>query len=152
MKKLSLLLLTFLLFSCYSTQLVWKNYSTKNFELNEIIKANVGNSMIDISNYKSAEPEDSTKQLTAIQNSFRVHQKEGFSQELTYSGIANNIINLTYREYEIKGQSKIIRDSFTEKLQYDLSLDKKITFRSLYIEVINANSNFIEFKVTEWKN
>ncbi len=146
------LAILFLLFSCYSTPLISVPYEYKNFEVGKLLSSTVGSVMIELESGERGEAQDKTKELTLIQNSFKSSLKKGFSQELIYNGKAGNVINLTYREYSINSGGKYLRNDFTEKLQYDISESNSISFRSLKMEVIEANSNEIKFKVLEWKN
>ena len=108
--------------------------------------------MIGIVSGTKSEAQDKSKELTSIQKSFQLSSKYGFSQQLIYNGKAGNVINITYREYSIDAGNKYLRNDFTEKLQYDISESNLISFRSLKIEIIEANSNEIKFKVLELGN
>lgn len=118
----------------------------------ELLSATVGSVMIEIESGTKSEAQDKSKELTSIQKSFQLSSKYGFSQELIYNGKTGNVISITYREYSIDAGNKYIRNGFAEKLQYDISESNSISFRSLKMEVIEANSNEIKFKVLEWRN
>lgn len=143
----SILVLPILFFSCYSTPLINVPYEYKNFETGQPLRSTVGSVMIKIESGTKSEAQDKSKELTSIQKSFQFGSERGISQELVYIGKAGNVINITYREYSIEGGNKYIRDGFTEKFQYDISESNIISFRSLIIEIIEANSNEIKFKV-----
>lgn len=142
-----IIVLPIFIFSCYSTPLIGVPYEYKNFEVGKPLSATVGSVMIEIETGTKSEAQDKSKELTSIQKSFQIGSERGISQELIYNGKAGNIINITYREYSVGGGNKYIREGFTEKFQYDISESNIISFRSLRIEVINANSNEIKFKV-----
>jgi len=150
MKRIILIFIPFLLFSCSLPRLIMVSYEYQNFEINETLTATVGSVMIELETGQKAEGEDKSKELTSIQKSYQAWKK-GFSQELIYNGRAGNIINITYREYSVESYKKYIRNDFTEKLQYDIGESNIISFRALKIEIIEANSNLIRFKVLEWK-
>ena len=152
LKKHFIYVISFLLFSCYSTPLINVPFENKNFEVNELLSSTVGSVMIEIESGTKSEAQDKSKELTSIQKSFQLSSKYGFSQQLIYNGKAGNVINITYREYSIDAGNKYLRNDFTEKLQYDISESNLISFRSLKIEIIEANSNEIKFKVLELGN
>ena len=114
--------------------LAWSTHYFKNYNLNEIKSARVGDQMI---TYKTARINDVYKTIG-----------DGFGQELIYGGIANGIVKVMYREYGGPGAS-YARPAFNQELQYDMNASKIITYRSLKIEVIEYSNEVIRYKVIE---
>lgn len=104
-----------------------------NFVIGETYTATVGSQMISVENGSSGG-----------------FGKSGFQQELIYSGLANNVLQIAYREYNLSQNSSYIKGDFSQNLQYDISLSKVISFRDMQIEILEANSNTIKFKVLSW--
>lgn len=71
--------------------------------------------------------------------------KGSFKAELIYSGIMNNIIVLSYREYI----DDLARPAFFQEIKYDLNNSETITFKTLEIKVMKANNNEISFVVLQ---
>ena len=114
-------------------------YYSKNFEIGKELTARTGSTLI---YYESGIYND--KNLT--------RQPNGEIIELLYSGISGNTIFVINREYTDTKSGIILKDPFTYEVKYDLSKNNKIRFRSLQIEVIEATSEIIRYKVTEWDN
>ncbi len=68
---------------------------------------------------------------------------QSFSQQLIYNGKVGSNIRIIYREFS----GSMIRSSFDQELQYDLSESKTIGFRKLRIEVLSATNTEIKYKV-----
>ncbi len=68
-----------------------------------------------------------------------------FKAELIYSGITKNTIHITYREFI----NDLARPAFYQELRYDLSESNLITFRSLRINVLEADNAGIKFQVMD---
>ena len=66
-----------------------------------------------------------------------------FRAEIIYSGLDGNTLKAVYREYS----GDLIRPAFSQELQYDLSADRMISFRTVEIEVRNATNSFVEYVV-----
>jgi len=66
-----------------------------------------------------------------------------FKGELVYSGRDGSTIRILYREYF----DGLARAAFTQELTYDLSESDTITFKSLVIEVVEANNSSIKCRV-----
>ncbi len=65
------------------------------------------------------------------------------SQELLYSGIANDIIKIQYREFI----NNLARPAFYQNLEYDLSISKIIRWKNLTIKVIEANNEHLKYQI-----
>jgi len=66
-----------------------------------------------------------------------------FKQELIYNGRVDNDVRIIYREFS----GDMARPAFTQSLQYDLNSSKVISFKSVSIEIIEANNNFMTYRV-----
>jgi len=71
---------------------------------------------------------------------------------LVYGGIANNIVRISYKEYQVNREGAFIRDAFNQNVQYDISKERNITFRNMEIEIIDASSNKITYRVINAPN
>lgn len=108
-------------------------YVTKNFYFNTEKSVTVGSSMIILE--------------AGVKNDVYNKVLSGITQELIYGGIDGNTIQVDYREYSTTQQGSMARPAFSQSVKYDISKSKIITFRSIEIEVIEANSREIIFKV-----
>lgn len=68
-----------------------------------------------------------------------------FAAELVYSGRTGSTIRLLYREYA----DDLARAAFNQELTYDLSESSQIRFRSIVIDVAEANSSGITYTVVD---
>ena len=66
-----------------------------------------------------------------------------FKQELIYNGRVGNGLKFIYREFT----ENLVRPSFTQSVQYDLSKSNVIGFKTLEIEIIDATNTDISYKV-----
>lgn len=65
------------------------------------------------------------------------------SMELLYSGLADNQIRLTYREF----QGGLARPAFTQEAQYDYKPGEVVVFKGAQIRVIEAQGSMISYVV-----
>jgi len=130
MRKAILLLLPFFLISC---GLANSNFLTKNYELNKISNANVGDVIL--------------SQEQGSKNDVYGNVNHGIKTELVYSGKDHNVLLVDYREYNMNASGTFIKEGFTQHLRYDLNESKTISFRNYKIEIIKANSNNVTYKV-----
>lgn len=72
----------------------------------------------------------------------------GYKWELVYAGIDRRTLQIDYREYVYINDSWIIKDGFTQHLKYDISESDFIVFKTFELEIIEANSSWIKFRVT----
>jgi len=70
-------------------------------------------------------------------------QEGSFKAELVYTGVSENTARLLYREYV----DDMARSAFSQELEYDLSDSNIISFRSISIEVLEATSSNMRFRV-----
>ncbi len=73
----------------------------------------------------------------------------GQQSELVYGGIARGVVRITYREFDVNEEGVSHMPGFSQDLQYDLNESHIITFRKTMIEVIQAASNKIVFRVLD---
>lgn len=81
-----------------------------------------------------------------------VYGGSGLSRELIYSGVSNNQLRLTYREYAAQAQTtrtaNYIRPAFTQDVQYDFTGEPiTLNFQTVKIIVLSANSASIDYIV-----
>ena len=136
MKRLPYTLVYVLAFSAFmlGCGMAWSTHYYKNFEINEIKSARVGDPMVD---YKTARINDVYKTVG-----------DGFGQELIYGGVANGIVKIMYREFG-GPNGAFARPAFNQELQYDMNASKTITYRSIKIEVLEYSNELIRYKVIE---
>lgn len=71
-------------------------------------------------------------------------QERAFRAELVYSGIAgDNTVRAMYREFS----GDFIRPAFSQELQYNLSQDSTIAYKSIVITVLEADNSRIRYRV-----
>lgn len=66
-----------------------------------------------------------------------------FQQELIYNGRSGDTLKFLYREIS----NNYLRNAFTQDVQYDLRDGNLIGFKGARIEVIEANNQFIKYRV-----
>lgn len=101
----------------------------RSYQLNAEQKAMIGQTMILIFSYKKNQGGDSTSERVTI-------------QQLTYSGRTRDTIRITYREYQ-EGMSRFIVEDF----EYEWPRYNVIDFHAGRIKVMEANDQYIRFKV-----
>ena len=74
-----------------------------------------------------------------------VLSEDSFQQTLIYSGKVGNKINIGYREFS----NSHARPAFNNDVEYDLNESKVIGYKGAKIEVIEANNQFIKYKVMQ---
>lgn len=73
-----------------------------------------------------------------------IPRNDSFKYELLYQGISKGSLKLSYREYI----NDFARPAFFQDVTYDLdSTPTTITFRTVRLEVLNANNNQISYRV-----
>ncbi len=73
------------------------------------------------------------------------NQPGAFTAELIYSGLAGGVVRAVYREYI----DNLARPAFSQDLQYDISADRVIAYRSIRIRVVEATNAAIRYEVVE---
>ncbi len=68
---------------------------------------------------------------------------DSFQQTLIYNGTVGNKINIGYREFS----NSLARPAFNNNVEYDLSESKTIGYKGASIEIIEANNQYIKYKV-----
>ena len=69
--------------------------------------------------------------------------KDSFKRELIYSGVSQNTISISYREFS----DNIARPAFSQELKYDLSQGTTIGYKGARFEVIKATNTELVYKV-----
>lgn len=64
-------------------------------------------------------------------------------QDLVYDGRSGDVVNLTYREFT----TDVARPSFAQGLQVDMGRTKRLKYRTLELEIVDANDLEITYKV-----
>lgn len=87
---------------------------------------------------------------TQYQNYFERQKKpllntDSFQQTLIYSGKVGDKINISYREFS----GNMARPAFNNNVEYDLSESMLIGYKGAKIEVIEANNQYIKYKVIQ---
>lgn len=72
-------------------------------------------------------------------------EQGSFVAELIFTGLASNTVRIAYREY-LDGMA---RPAFYQELTYDLSESKNIMFRSLKIQILEANNSYIIYSIVD---
>ncbi|ARO86682.2 hypothetical protein EBAPG3_002210 [Nitrosospira lacus] len=70
---------------------------------------------------------------------------DSFQQTLIYSGKVGDKINIGYREFS----GNLARPAFNNNVEYDLSDSMLIAYKGARIEVLEANNQFIKYRVIE---
>ncbi len=70
-------------------------------------------------------------------------RKNSFQQTLIYSGKVDNKLRITYREYN----NDMIRASFENDVEYDLSESRIIGYKGAKIQIFKATNQEIKYKV-----
>jgi hypothetical protein len=136
MKFSVLFLAAMVAFASAGCGLANSDFFNKNYEIGKQMEATVGSEMI----WK-----ESGKRNDVYKNVLG-----GMRMELIYGGVANDVVKVIYREYDLGGSgSAYARPAFTQDLQYDMKQSKIITFKNTKIEVIAAANDKIIYKVLE---
>ncbi len=69
--------------------------------------------------------------------------KDSFKRELIYSGVSQNTISISYREFS----DNIARPAFSQELKYDLNQGTTIGYKGARFEVIRATNTELVYKV-----
>jgi hypothetical protein len=87
---------------------------------------------------------------TQFQNYFEKRKKaivspDSFQQTLIYSGKVGDKINVGYREFS----GNMARPAFSNNVEYDLSESPLIGYKGAKLEVIEANNQFVRYRVID---
>ena len=85
-------------------------------------------------------PQGSIKEVTK-----EVPGETNLKLELIYNGRVGDAVKFIYREF----QGDLARPSFTQEVQYDLSISSTIGFKEARLEVIEATNTEIEYTVKQ---
>jgi len=129
MKKISILFLSFLL----GCGLANSDFFTKNYEFDQPLEANVGESLITIEQGKK--------------NDVYGWVLSGSRQELVYAGKDHNVLQIDYREYMLNRNGAFIKDGFTQHLRYDLSESNVIVYKDIKLKILESNGSKVKYIV-----
>lgn len=117
-----------------------------NYEIGQPLVANVGDVMIVI---RASSKRSFGDQLAQGMANQPVIRSESFTRTLTYTGKNESTIKIAYREFSGVNNLENARPAYSLDLEYDLlpAGNTPITYRDIQIEVIDATSSQIEFKV-----
>jgi hypothetical protein len=131
---LSLILIALICFQCAPARIINSStYYSPKYLLNEMREAYIGERMISLQECH----------IDTYSNNSTYDYCIEFLMELIYNGISKTSITLTYREFS----KSYARPAFFQSFTYDLNQSKFIHFKSILIEVVEANNAFINFKV-----
>lgn len=133
---LSLIVISVISFGCNPAYIINSSiYYSPNYSLNEIRMSYVGERMISF--------QECHIDTYSNNSTYTCDYCMEFLTELIYNGISKNSITITYREFS----KSYARPAFFQSFIYDLNQSKFIHFKSVLIEVIEANNAFINYKV-----
>ena len=72
-------------------------------------------------------------------------QEGAFRAQMIYTGLAGNTIRAAYREFA----GDFIRPAFAQELQYNLSPDSTIAYKSIKIQILEATNSQLRYRVKE---
>lgn len=72
-------------------------------------------------------------------------QEGAYRAQMIYSGLTGNTIRTAFREFT----GDFIRPAFTQELQYNLSQDSTIAYKSIKIQVLEASNSQIRYRVKD---
>ncbi|WP_320207218.1 hypothetical protein [Vibrio parahaemolyticus] len=146
MKPINLLLVTMvtgILIGCVSTEIKSQDY--KSYSVGSTVNANIGSAFLI----------DQTGTVKTVKKWVGVlYSEDGWSitneysrdfirKELIYSGIADNTIDVTYREY----RNQLAAQAFYQSVKYDLDESPIITFQNFTFKVIEANNSKLTIQI-----
>ncbi len=142
MKKIFLIGIVSILTGCVQ---IFKE-DIKDYYINQLVEIPTGNPMIGWGYGEVLEALRNTPP-NGEDNVF----SDGIKKELYYDGISQNVIHLSYREFNLNPNYVLARMAFNRDLQYDLSLsaDKVIVFQQFKIRIDSADNKHIKFVVLE---
>jgi hypothetical protein len=72
-------------------------------------------------------------------------QEAAYRAQMIYSGLTGNTIRAAFREFT----GDFIRPAFTQELQYNLSQDSTIAYKSIKIQVLEASNSQLRYRVKD---
>ncbi|MGJ3242529.1 MAG: hypothetical protein ACFE0O_06195 [Opitutales bacterium] len=79
---------------------------------------------------------------------YPIARSDSFKKTLIYSGKVGSKVNIGYREFS----NDFARPAFSNDVEYDLSASKVIGYKGCQIKIIDANNQFIKYKVLSYFN
>lgn len=71
--------------------------------------------------------------------------KDSFKRELIYTGVSQNTVTISYREF----MDSTARPAFSQDLRYDLSQGRTIGYKGARFEVLDATNTSIRYRVVK---
>jgi hypothetical protein len=72
-------------------------------------------------------------------------QEGAYRAQMIYSGLDGNTARATYREFS----GDFIRPAFSQELQYNLTQDSTIAYKTIKIRVLEASNSQIRYRISE---
>lgn len=132
-----------LLTGCASTEIKSKDY--KSYRVGSTVTANIGSPFL----INQTGTVRTVKKWVGLLNSEDGWAtKDEYSQdfirkELIYSGVADSIIDVTYREY----RNQLAAQAFYQSVKYDLDDSNIIAFQNFTFKVIEASNSRITIQI-----
>ena len=132
-------LITIVLYGCIPST---TNFVETDYALNEIQEVTVGSSMMSWAY--------GTERTPGLFEEGVGTTRDGIRKELVYSGIGQDILKVTYREYAISpDRGELARSSFYQNLEYTIEPGETITFQDVVIRVHSYTSDKIEYEILQ---
>jgi hypothetical protein len=133
MKKMTILLgLILLLCGCTTT------YRISDYDLNKEYTTEVGAPMV----VREECWGDNYQLAAALKDCI-------LRQEIIYSGIEGNLVGITYKEYVGEKSVYSSKESFFQVVRFNLRQSDVISYRDIFMKVIEADKTFIRFMVID---
>jgi hypothetical protein len=144
-RLLILLWISILIFVSCAPELTKQHAERKNYEINQAAQVSIGAPIISNQSVFTVK-EKRWVGYAFSPDGWKVTEyttSDSTKQELIYTGRSGNTINVSYREY----LQDFVRPAFFQELRYDLSQSDIIVFRNYRIQVLEANNEFMRYKV-----
>lgn len=166
--KLAIAVLAVAFLSACAPKVMYRENYSKNYTLGAAAQAPVGNTFLDREGGPEVQYEIWHGIFGGGWQKTDWNKQEGYlREELIYTGKSGSTIHVEYREFRITrgpridyeyGQTArltpsdfLAAPSFYQQLTYDLSDSPTIAFRDVRIDVLKADNEKIEYKVTQDK-
>ena len=123
-----------------------------SYDVADTVQVSIGDNMLEISRIKKVVTDQYirlSEQPVFLKDKEpkgpEVREDPFFKVSLVYTGKSDSVVKVAYREYV----NDIARPSFYIDLEYDLDESRRISFRSLEMEVIEATNEVITFVIVD---
>lgn len=86
---------------------------------------------------------------SGIKNDVYGNVIDGLRKELSYSGIAQNVLQISYREFSLQREGAYARQPFYQELKYDISSSRTIMFQDIKIQIDSADQQKITYTILQ---